>query len=156
MYWLIKIGLRKWNFFDAKEFFYMIFDFKNGCKNEFKDNNEKSCSWSRKRVSRKIDFKVQWLRNSHADSVGVNKKIRQSIYGVSEKRRLSTFKCSPTIFEELNFPQETIRSSESCIKSAICGLKIVGFKNCPAHLKSQSDHKWKRFGTRSMADSIEF
>ena len=30
-------------FFCAKEFFYMIFDFKIGCKNEFKDNNEKSC-----------------------------------------------------------------------------------------------------------------
>ena len=27
-------------FFGAKEFFYMIFDFKNGCQNEFKDNNE--------------------------------------------------------------------------------------------------------------------
>jgi len=25
-----------------------------------------------KKVSRKIDFKVQWLRNSNADSVGVN------------------------------------------------------------------------------------
>ena len=62
----------KWNFFGAKEFFYMIFDLKNGCKNEFKDNNEKSCSWSRNRVSRKIDFKVYWRRNSHTDSVGVN------------------------------------------------------------------------------------
>ena len=36
-------------FFGAKEFFYVIFEIKNGCKNEFKDNNEKSCSWSRKR-----------------------------------------------------------------------------------------------------------
>ena len=62
----------KMKFFYAKEFFYMIFDFKNGCKNEFKDDNEKSCSWSRNRVSDKIDFKVQWLRNSHADSMGVN------------------------------------------------------------------------------------
>ena len=50
----------------------MIFDFKNGCKNEFNDNKEKSCSWSRNRVSWQIDFKVQWLRNSHADSVEVN------------------------------------------------------------------------------------
>ena len=31
-------------FFAAKEIFYMIFDFKNGCKNEFNDKNEKSCS----------------------------------------------------------------------------------------------------------------
>ena len=42
------IGLRKSGFknelFDAKEFFYMNFDFKNGCKIEFDDNNEKSCS----------------------------------------------------------------------------------------------------------------
>ena len=59
-------------FFGAKEFFYIIFDNKNGCKNDFKDNNEKSYSWSRNRVSRKIDFKVLWLRNSNADSVGVN------------------------------------------------------------------------------------
>ena len=58
-------------FFWCQGIFYMIFDFKNGFKNEFKDNDEKSCSWSRNRVSRKIDFKVQWLRNSHIDSVGV-------------------------------------------------------------------------------------
>ena len=31
-------------FFGAKKFFYMNFDFKNGCKNKFKDKNEKSCS----------------------------------------------------------------------------------------------------------------
>ena len=50
----------------------MNFDFKNRCKNEFKDNNEKSCSSSRNRVSHKIDLKAQWPRNGHADSVGVN------------------------------------------------------------------------------------
>ena len=59
-------------------FFYMKFDFKNGCKNEFKDNNEKSCSWSRNRVSCKIDFKVQWLRNSDADNAGV--KLKRAIH----------------------------------------------------------------------------
>ena len=58
-------------FFGVKEFFFINLDFKNGYKNEFQDNNEKSCSFSRKRVSRKIDFKAQWLRNVHADSVGV-------------------------------------------------------------------------------------
>ena len=57
--------------FGTKEFIYMIFDFKNRCKNKFNDNNEKSCSKSRNRVFCKIDFKVQWLRNSFADSVGV-------------------------------------------------------------------------------------
>ena len=69
--WFIKIRLRKWIFFRAKEFFYMIFDFTNGGKNEIKDHNQKSCSWFRNRVSRKIDFKALWLRNGHADSVGV-------------------------------------------------------------------------------------
>ena len=30
------------HYFGVKEFFLMNFDFKNGCQNEFKDNNEKS------------------------------------------------------------------------------------------------------------------
>ena len=34
----------KMKFFSVKEFFFINFDFKNGCKNEFKDNNEKSGS----------------------------------------------------------------------------------------------------------------
>ena len=36
----------------------MNFDLKNGCKNELDDNNVKSCSCSRNRVSHKIDFKA--------------------------------------------------------------------------------------------------
>ena len=32
---------RKWNFFCGKEFLNMNFDFKKGCKNKFKDYNEK-------------------------------------------------------------------------------------------------------------------
>ena len=68
----MRIWLQKW-FFCCEGIFYMNFDFKNGCKNEYKDNNEKSCSWSRNTVSHKIDFKAQWLRNGHSDSVGVNK-----------------------------------------------------------------------------------
>ena len=47
--------------------------FINGCKNEFKDTNEKSWSLSRKRVSHKIDFKAVWPRDDHAASVGVKK-----------------------------------------------------------------------------------
>ena len=74
IYWSRKIGFRKWIFFGVKEFFFMNFDFKNRCKNEFKDNNEKSCSSSRNRVSHKIDLKAQWPRNGHADSVGVKAK----------------------------------------------------------------------------------
>ena len=61
----MKIGLRKWNFLVSRNFFIDL-DFKNGCKNEFKDNDEKSCSWSRNSVSPKIDFKAVWARNSHA------------------------------------------------------------------------------------------
>ena len=96
MYWFIKIELRKSNFSGAKKFFYIIFDFKNGCKNEFKDNNEKSYSRSRNRVSRKIDFKVQWLRNSHADSVGVlYYKDICWIFQIKSNRTLYRFLSSP-------------------------------------------------------------
>ena len=35
---------RPLNFFGVKEFFFVNFDFKYGCKNEFEDNKEKSCS----------------------------------------------------------------------------------------------------------------
>ena len=37
-------GIRtsKMKYFDVKEFFRINFDLKNRCKNEFKDNNEKS------------------------------------------------------------------------------------------------------------------
>ena len=40
----MKIDLRNEFFFGVKEFFSMNFDFKNGRKNEFKENNENSCS----------------------------------------------------------------------------------------------------------------
>ena len=66
-------------FFSAKEFLYMIFDYKNGYKNKFNDNNEKSCTWSRNMVSCKKDFKVQWLRDSHVDSVGVKKLLSSDL-----------------------------------------------------------------------------
>ena len=38
----------------------MKFDFKNGCKNEFKDTNDKSCSRFKNKVPLKIDFKADW------------------------------------------------------------------------------------------------
>ena len=64
----------KMKFFRVKEFscIFMNFDFTNVCKNEFKGNNEKSCRWSRNKVSHKIDFKAQGPRNGNADSVGIN------------------------------------------------------------------------------------
>ena len=59
-------------FYELTHFtFFLGIDFKNGCENEFKDNNEKSYSWSRKSISHKIDFKAEWPRNGHADSVRV-------------------------------------------------------------------------------------
>ena len=54
----------------------MNFDLKNSYKNEFKDNNETSGSWSINKVSRKIDFQPVWPRNGHADSVGVKQIIK--------------------------------------------------------------------------------
>ena len=53
----------------------MNFDVKTSCQNEFEDNNEKSCSSSRKTVSHKIDFKAIWPQNGHADSVGAKNKM---------------------------------------------------------------------------------
>ena len=70
IFWFMKIELWKWNFLVSRNFF-MNFDLKNSCKNEFKDNNEKSCSWFRNKGSHKIDFKAIWPRNGHADSVEV-------------------------------------------------------------------------------------
>ena len=61
----IKIGLRKWNFFGVKEFFFVNFDFKNECKNEFEDNNEKSCRWFDNKVPQKIDFRADGTHESH-------------------------------------------------------------------------------------------
>ena len=46
----------KMKFSGVKEFFRMNFDFKSVCKNECKDNKEKSWSWSKDKVSPKIDF----------------------------------------------------------------------------------------------------
>ena len=63
--WYLKI------FFGFKEFTFGNFDFQNGCKNEFKDNNEKSCNRSRKRGSHQIDFEAVGPRNGHADNMSV-------------------------------------------------------------------------------------
>ena len=51
---------RKRNLFGLKEFFFGNFDFKNGCKNEFEDNNEKLCSRLKNRVPLQIDFRANW------------------------------------------------------------------------------------------------
>ena len=89
--WFMKIGLCKWNFFCVNWFFFINFDFKNECKNEFRDNNEKSCSWSRNNVSHKIDFKAVCPRNGHAANLGVKEKCHQMVKKISEGQGLNLF-----------------------------------------------------------------
>ena len=48
-------------------------------ENEFKDKNEKSCSFSRMRVFQKIDFRAVWPYFGFAANVGVN-QLRQILY----------------------------------------------------------------------------
>ena len=60
----MKIGLQKWNFFGVKEFFSWIFDFKNGCKNEFSDTNENLAADSKIGPPLKIDFRADWTHES--------------------------------------------------------------------------------------------
>ena len=67
---LWKSAASKMKLFWCQEFF---FGNGNGSDNEFEDNNEKSCSLSRNRVSHKIDFKAVCPRSSHADSVRVKR-----------------------------------------------------------------------------------
>ena len=52
----------------------MNFDFKNWCKNEFKDY-EKTCSLRRNKIFHKIDFKAVWPRDGHADGVRLFKRL---------------------------------------------------------------------------------
>ena len=51
-------------FFGVKEFFFVNFYFKNGCKNEFEDNKEKSCSRFKNRAPLKINFRADWTHES--------------------------------------------------------------------------------------------
>ena len=57
---VIKNRPLKMKCFCVKEFFFVNFDYKNGCKNEFEDNNEKSCSRFKNRALLKIDFIPDW------------------------------------------------------------------------------------------------
>ena len=61
---VIKNRPSKMKFVGVKEFFFVNFDFKNGCKNEFEDNNEKSCSRFTNWVPLKIDFRADWTHKS--------------------------------------------------------------------------------------------
>ena len=53
----------------------MNFDFRNGCKNEFHDNNEKSCSLFKNMTSKKIDFRAGGTQKSYPTAWEVKKKI---------------------------------------------------------------------------------
>ena len=48
----------KMKLFWYNEIFFVNFDFENGCKNEFQDNNKKSWSWFKNRVPQNIDFRA--------------------------------------------------------------------------------------------------
>ena len=51
-------------FFWCQGIFFLNLNFKNGCKNEFQDNNEKSWSWFINGVSQKIDFRADGTHES--------------------------------------------------------------------------------------------
>ena len=51
-------------FFWCQGIFFVNLDLKNECKNEFEDNNEKSCSRFKNRVQLKIDFRADWTHES--------------------------------------------------------------------------------------------
>ena len=50
--------------FWCQPIFSVNFDFKNGCKNKFEDNNEKSSGRFKNRVPPKIDFRAEWTHES--------------------------------------------------------------------------------------------
>ena len=59
-------------FFSCQGIFFRNFDFKNECKNEFEDNNEKLLSWSRKAVSHKFYFTTVWTHESMPTTLELN------------------------------------------------------------------------------------
>ena len=71
-----KIGLRKWKKFSAKKFFFENFDFKNGCKNEFADNNENHAADSKIWSPLKIDFRADWTHEFIPTAWELNENIR--------------------------------------------------------------------------------
>ena len=54
----------KMKFFWCQGIFFVNFDFKNRCRNEFEDNNEKSCSRFINRLPLKIDFRADGTHES--------------------------------------------------------------------------------------------
>ena len=60
---VIKNWPSKIKFFRCQGIFFVNFDFKNECKNEFEDNNEKSCSRFKNRVPLKIALEPEETEN---------------------------------------------------------------------------------------------
>ena len=129
----------------------MNLDFKNGCKNEFKDNKEKSCSWFRNSVSHKNDFKRVWPCNVHADNVVFNSNFltvsfwatssRMSRYGVlvAGKALLSRRK-SGRVKWEWNFfccsSLETVSSSKLGLRGRFFSFSSLPWRNISSYRES--------------------
>ena len=86
-----KNHLSKMKFFGCQGIFFISFDFRNEFENEFKDNNEKSCSWSRNRVCHKIDFKAVWPHETIPTAWELTCKSSEAKYNKSENEALRTF-----------------------------------------------------------------
>ena len=76
-YWVLGAFSKKILFSGVKEFFFVYYDFKNGCKNEFEDNNEKSCSWFKNKVPQKIDFRADGTHESHPTAWELIEKVNK-------------------------------------------------------------------------------
>ena len=59
-----------------QEIFFVNFDFKNGCKNDFEDINVKSWSRFKNRVPLEIDFRADWTHVSNPTA----RELRYYIY----------------------------------------------------------------------------
>ena len=51
-------------FFSCQGIFFVNFDFKNGCKNEFENNNKNQEADSKIGARLKIDFRADWTHES--------------------------------------------------------------------------------------------
>ena len=126
-------------FFWCQGIFFLIFDFKNGCKNEIKDINQKLRIWSRNRVSHKIDFKAEWPRNGHADSVRVKFLFQVLILGLSAE------KLERDGNEELftrHLRRTKFKNSEK--------FEIFEIQDLPYPTESEKHHSTKRFDIQTL------
>ena len=83
----------------------MNFDTENGHKNELKDNNEKSRSWSGNRVSLKIFFKALWPQCGLADSVGASATNKSKFIYRFEKLTFHEFE---KYFQPVNYSNQRL------------------------------------------------